>query len=42
MKVTSTQVCEQSFVLGVCFQYDNLYGPWLVFITECEFDNTDM
>jgi hypothetical protein len=25
-----------------CFHFDNLYGPWLVFITECEFDNTDI
>jgi len=24
------------------FNSDNLYGPWLVFITECEFHNTDM
>jgi len=28
--------------LGVFLHSDNLYGPWFVFITECEFDNTDM
>ena len=25
-----------------CFHSDNFYGPWFVFITEREFDNTDM
>jgi hypothetical protein len=25
-----------------CLHSDNLYGPLLVFIRECEFDNTDM
>jgi len=34
-------------VLEVCFlnvfwHIDHLYGPWFVFITECEGDNTDM
>jgi hypothetical protein len=23
------------------FHSDNLYGLWFVFITECEFDNTN-
>ena len=25
-----------------CYHSDNFYGPWFVFITACEFDNTDM
>jgi hypothetical protein len=33
----TTVICLREF-----FYSDNLYGPWFVFITECEFDNTDM
>jgi hypothetical protein len=39
---TRTQVWQQSIVWAFCFQSVNLYGPWFVFTTECDFDNTDI
>jgi hypothetical protein len=35
--------CDNSLLFwACCLHSDNLYVPWFVFITECEFDNTDM
>ena len=35
--------CNNSLLFwSCCFHSDNLYGPWFVFIMECEFDNIDM
>jgi hypothetical protein len=31
---------QQSFIWASCFYSNNLYVPWFVFITECEFGNT--
>ena len=41
-QVTRTQVWQQCVVLSVLFHSGNLYGPGLVFITECKFHNTEM
>jgi len=43
IQFTRTHVWQKSVVLSVFFWHsDNLYGLWFVFITECEFDNTEM
>jgi len=41
IQVTRTQLWQQSVVWACYFHSDNLYGPWFVFISECEFDNTN-
>jgi len=35
--------CDNNLMFRVCCLYsDNLYGPWFVFITECEIHNIFM
>ena len=35
--------CNNSLLFSACcLNSDNLYGTWVVFIMECESDNTDM
>jgi len=35
--------CDSSLLIAACcFISDYFYGPWFVFFTKCEFDNTDM
>ena len=40
IQVTRTQVCQSLLFWFSFFISDNLYGPWFVFLTKCEFDNT--
>ena len=42
IQVTRTQICESLLFLVQFFISGKFYGPWFVFFTKCEFDNTYM